>query len=72
MNSIHHLHWYEWIGWCTNVLMITVSIVFVVFSILGDEWRAALIVLSVSVILISVWTWILLYYCKTEKISTLQ
>lgn len=61
------LKWYEWIGWLVNLLMVAVAVLFVVFTYLGDELRAALFAAAISLTLIGAWTWVLLYFERPRR-----
>ena len=67
MRIIHKLKWYEWIGWFVNALMIAGGVTFILINILEEEMRAALIGFLVSLLLVGIWTWILLFYGKGKK-----
>jgi hypothetical protein len=66
MELIFHLKWYEWIGWLVNIVMMAMSALFITLSFVGDELRAALTGLAIAAIVITAWTWVLLYYQKTR------
>jgi len=67
MNRGFHLKWYECIGWLVNVVIIIMAGLFVTVSFFGDEVRAALTGLAIAAIVISAWTWTLLYYGKPRN-----
>jgi hypothetical protein len=60
--KILKLKWYEWVGWLVNVLMVTIVTTFIWYSVQGQEYRAVFIMLGLSLIVIGVWTWVLLFY----------
>jgi hypothetical protein len=63
------LKWYEWIGWSVNLLMITMATLFIALSYLDEEMRAAVIAAIISIFFIGAWTWVLLFYGKTQGVS---
>jgi hypothetical protein len=60
------LAWYELVGWLVNVLMIIMAALFILINYGEGEMRAVGIGFVISICLVALWTWTLLFYGKSR------